>query len=107
MKRLIGSILLVLLFAMPAFAVHGKYTLERIENAYKEGEIDFDQYIAYKYFAALRTDLLPEEFKGEALAEAPLSGTGFIDMVYGYWDELKPETRVILAQYLPSIPPTS
>jgi hypothetical protein len=104
MRRLIGLSLIMLLFAMPAFAVHGKYTIERIDNAYNEGEINYDQYITYKFFAGLYGNLLPEIYNGEALAETPMCGTFFIELVYNAWYELKPETKMLLSQYLPSNP---
>ena len=104
MRRLIGLSLIALLFALPCFAVHGKYTIERIDNAYNEGEINYDQYVTYKFFAGLHADLLPKEYEGEALAKEPMCGTFFIDLVFGAWYQLKPETRILLSQYLPTNP---
>jgi len=95
-------LLLLLATVSVAFPIHGTYTLERILNAYDEGEIDFDQYVAYTFYAGLKRDLLPPEFEGVALAPLPMSGTYFMIKVISNKDRLSPEIYDHLIWLFPS-----
>jgi hypothetical protein len=97
-------ILVLLMLAMSGigFPIEGVYTLDRIQNAYDKGEISFDQYIEYTYYAGMKTDLLPAEYQGVALAPGPMDGTYFIIRVLTNKDKLSPETYNHLVNLFPT-----
>jgi hypothetical protein len=95
------TLLLVSITVAPALAARGTYTLERIANAYHDGEISFDEYIMYSVFAGFAADQVPSEFVGPALAEHPMDATSLLTMAYSNWDKVSAETRDMMSYYLP------
>ena len=100
-----GLVLALLLnVSLPAIALEldKGSTLDRIEAAYRTGEIDEEQYVLYRLYRVKNKALLPDEFVAPGDQERPVRcGTPMIKAARGAVDWMSPEAKATVGLLLP------